>query len=136
MAIRWILLVDDDPMTLQLLEMRIQGPDIRVTTATEAKQAFIQARDLKPAVIISDIMMPGFYGTATLFELRKDPRTAGIPFVFVTGMVPAKAQALLPPNDPKIRLLTKPIDWDKLAAAVHELAGLTIAPQPGPEAAP
>ena len=131
---RWILIVDDDPLILQLLEKTVEGPDIRVTTAAEAKQAYIQARDLKPAVIISDLMMPGFYGTATMFELRKDPRTEAIPFVFITGMAPAKAQALLPPDDPKIRLLYKPIDFAALGAAVHELTGLKIG-NPGPEAA-
>jgi CheY-like chemotaxis protein len=131
---RWILIVDDDPLMLQIIEKFVQGPDIHTTTASDAKQAFIQARDLKPALIISDMMMPGFYGTATLFELRKDPRTAGIPFIFVTGMTPEKAQALLPPNDPKIRLLTKPIDWAKLGDLVNELSGLKINIEP--EAAP
>lgn len=126
MALRWILIVDDDPMMLQVMEGYVRGPDIRVTTATDAKQAFIQARDLKPALIISDMMMPGFYGSATLYELRKDPITGSIPFIFVTGMAPAKAQSLLPPNDPKIRLLTKPIEFEKLAAAVKELSGLVI----------
>ena len=133
---RWILIVDDDPLMLQILEKFVQGPDIHVTTASDARQAFIQARDLKPALIISDMMMPDFYGSATLFELRKDSRTGGIPFIFVTGMTPEKAQALLPPNDPKVRLLTKPIDFEKLAAHVKELSGLTIAIESGPEAAP
>ncbi|HXT01031.1 MAG TPA: response regulator [Elusimicrobiota bacterium] len=131
---RWILIVDDDPMMLQMLEQFVRGPEIHVTTASDAKQAFIQARDLKPDLIISDMMMPGFYGTATLYELRKDPRTGGIPFIFVTGMAPAKAQALLPPNDPKIRLMTKPIEFAKLAEAVKELSGLVIGAEPGPEA--
>jgi len=136
MARRWILIVDDDPLMLQVLEKFVQGPEIYVTTASDAKQAFIQARDLKPALIISDMMMPGFYGTATLFELRKDPRTGSIPFIFVTGMAPEKVKTLLPPNDPKIRLMTKPIDFDKLAQAVKELSGLVIATEPGPEAKP
>jgi two-component system, sensor histidine kinase and response regulator len=136
MARHWILIVDDDPLMLQMLEKFIQGPDIHVTTASDAKQAFIQARDLKPALIISDMMMPGFYGSATLFELRKDPRTGGIPFIFVTGMAEEKARKLLPPNDPKIRLLFKPFDWKKLADAVRELTGLTLTTEPGPQAAP
>jgi len=134
MARRWILIVDDDPMMLQVLEKFVQGPEIYVTTASDAKQAFIQARDLKPALIISDMMMPGFYGTATLFELRKDPRTGGIPFIFVTGMTPAKAASLIPANDPKVRMMTKPIDFDKLADSIRELTGLVITREPGPEA--
>jgi CheY-like chemotaxis protein len=123
---RWILIVDDDPFMRQILEDYVKGPDINATTANDAMQAFIQARDLKPALIISDMQMPGFYGSATLVELRKDPRTSEIPFIFVTAMDPAKAQALLPRNDPKVRLLTKPVDWAKLGALVTELTGLKI----------
>lgn len=131
---RWILLVDDDPVMLSLLERVVEGPDIRVTTASDARQAFIQARDLKPALVISDMMMPGFYGTAAMFELRKDPRTGAIPFIFLTGLPPEKAQKLLPPGDPKIRLLSKPLDFAALGTAVRELTGLKIG-KPGPEAA-
>jgi CheY-like chemotaxis protein len=132
---RWILIVDDEPMMLQMLSEAVEGPDIRVTTAPDAKQAYIQARDLKPALIISDMNMPGFYGSATLVELRKDPRTADIPFIFVTGMVPEKARALLPQSDPKVRLMAKPIDFVALKAAIHELTGMTIG-QPPPGTAP
>ena len=127
---RWILIVDDDPLMLQILEKAVEGPDVRTTTATDARQAYIQARDLKPALIISDMMMPGFYGTATLFELRKDPRTSGIPFIFVTGLAPEKARSLLPPSDPKIRLMSKPIDFDALGKAIHELTGITVGKPP------
>lgn len=131
---RWILIVDDDPLMLDLLGRVVEGPDVRVTTASDAKQAYIQARDLKPALVISDMMMPGFYGTAALFELRKDPRTGSIPFIFLTGLTPEKARTLLPPGDPKIRLLSKPIDFAALGSAVHELTGMTIGKPP--EAAP
>ena len=87
-ATRWILIVEDDPVLLQMLSDFIRGPQIRVTTASDALHAFIQARDLKPALIISDMQMPGFYGSATLAELRKDPDLSRIPIIFVTGMNP------------------------------------------------
>jgi CheY-like chemotaxis protein len=129
-ARRWILLVDDDPLQLQTLAEFISGPDIRVTTATDAIQAFIQARDLKPALIISDIQMPNFgNGDITLRELRKDERLRGIPFIFVTGMDLQRATSLLPAGDPTVRLLPKPIDWAVLEKWVFELAGLKIGPE-------
>ncbi len=128
---RWILIVDDDPMMLKMMEEFVHGPDMRVTTAADALQAFIQARDLHPALIISDMQMPGFYGTATMTELRKDPKTADIPFIFVTGMELAKAEALIPVGAPKVRVLPKPIDWEKLERMVEDLTGLKIGPEAG-----
>jgi len=125
----WVLLVDDDPALLKMMEDFVHGPAFRTTTASDARQAFIQARDLRPALVISDMQMPGFYGVAALTELRKDARTRDIPFLFVTGMDPAKAAALLPPNDPKVRLLSKPIDWDRLEKLVTEMTGFVVGPE-------
>ncbi len=124
---RWVLIVDDDPDMLNLLTEFVHGPEMKVTTATDALSAFIQARDLRPALVISDMQMPGFYGAATLTELRKDPRTS-MPFIFVTGMGLEKAQALVPPGTPGVRFLAKPVDWDKLERYVFELTGMKIGP--------
>jgi CheY-like chemotaxis protein len=72
---KWILLVDDDPTVLALLDQALSHPELTITTAHDALQAFIQARDLTPILIISDIQMPGFGdGTRTLKLLREDPR--------------------------------------------------------------
>ena len=128
---QWVLIVDDDPLILQVLEEYVSGPQIRVTTASDALQAFIQARDLKPALIISDIQM-GHFGTgdSTLREMRKDERLRSIPFIFISGMEPEKAKLLIPSDDPKIRLMTKPIDFERLSAMIFELTGLTISSDP------
>ncbi|HEX4046341.1 MAG TPA: response regulator, partial [Elusimicrobiota bacterium] len=60
MAKKWVLLVDDDPAILMIITDAIDHPDLSVTTASDALQAFIQARDLKPIAIVSDINMPTF----------------------------------------------------------------------------
>ena len=125
---RWILVVDDDPLMIKMLEEFLQGPDFTVTIASDAMQSFIQARDLKPALVISDMVMPGGHtGDAALRELRKDEKLRAIPFIFVTGMEPSKAQALLPAGDPTVRLMTKPIDWELLRKNIEELSGIKIA---------
>lgn len=124
MARRWILVVDDDPLTLQVVEEFLQDSGFHVTTAADAMQCFIQARDLKPVLVISDIQMPGYgSGDAALRELRKDPRLASIPFIFITGMDLEKAHKLLPSNDPTVRLIRKPLDWELLRRMIAELTG-------------
>ncbi len=107
---KWILIVDDDPAILAVTEAAISHPSLRITTASDAIQSFIQARDLKPALVISDIQMPGGeYGPDALKKLRADPKNAQVPFVFVTGMPLDQAKALMPTGDPMIRLLPKPV---------------------------
>lgn len=130
MAKKWILVVDDDPAILAMLEEALQHPAFTVTTAADALQAFIQARDLKPFLIISDIQMPGFGdGPSALKRLREDPRFPKVPMIFITGMDLAKARELLPKNDPTIGLMPKPIDLDKICRYVWALAGV---PPPAP----
>lgn len=131
MAMKWILIVDDDPSILMLLSTALEHPELRITTAMDALQAFIQARDLKPLLIISDIMMPGYGdGTTTLKRLREDPRVPVCPIIFITAMDPSQARPLLPTNDPTIGLMQKPVDLRRLRDYVWALAGLSAPASP------
>jgi CheY-like chemotaxis protein len=130
---KWVLVVDDDPSILTIVSEAIEHPDLSVTTATDALQGFIQARDLKPIVIISDIQMPGFGdGTTIVKHLRADAYFARVPIIFMTGMEMAKARELLPKNDPMIGLVPKPIKLDVIRDYVWKLAGIiAVNPPPG-----
>lgn len=124
---KWILIVDDDPAILAVTEAALSHDSLRITTASDALQAFIQARDLKPAIVVSDIQMPGYgNGPDALKKLRSDPRIPQVPFIFVTGMPLDQAKALMPPNDPLIRLLPKPIDFDVLRKLVWGYCGIPL----------
>ncbi len=132
MAQKWVLIVDDDPAILGLLTAALDHPQLRVTTASDALQAFIQARELKPLLVISDIMMPGFGdGTTTLKRLREDPRIPACPFIFMTAMKPEEAAKLLPSGDKTIGLMQKPVKLSLLRDYVWRLAGIpAVAPAP------
>jgi CheY-like chemotaxis protein len=130
---KWVLVVDDDPAILTLIEDALDHPELSVTTASDALQAFIQARDLKPMVIIADIQMPMYGdGSTILKRLREDPRMAYVPIIFVTGMDLDKARELLPKNDPLVGLLPKPVDLELLRDYVWKLGGVVaVKPPPG-----
>jgi CheY-like chemotaxis protein len=130
MTKKWILVVDDDPAMLVLIEEALAHPDLSVTTASDALQAFIQARDLKPFVIVSDIQMPGYDGTSIIKRLRAEAKVPRMPIIFMTGMNPAEARALLPKNDPTIGLMQKPVDVGLLRDYVWKLAGVAASPPP------
>jgi CheY-like chemotaxis protein len=127
---KWVLVVDDDPSILVTIEAALEhAPELSVTTASDALQAFIQARDLKPIAIITDIQMPGDGdGSTILKRLREDPRIPRVPIIFMTGMKLEDARALLPASDPMLGLMPKPVDLDALRGYVWKLAGIPVPP--------
>ncbi|MFI5345354.1 MAG: response regulator [Elusimicrobiota bacterium] len=123
---KWVLIIDDDPTVLGMMETALDHPDLSVTTAKDAAAGFIQAQNLKPFVIICDINMPGDGNGATVLKrLRDDANNPRVPFIFMTGMEPAKAKALLPQNDPTIGFMQKPFDMERLREYVWNLAGIS-----------
>jgi CheY-like chemotaxis protein len=122
----FVLVVDDDPMLLTLVATALEKAGYRVTTATDAWQQVVQAQGMKIGLIISDIMMPGVgTGVDAVKQLRALPWVSPrLPVIFMTALSLDKARELIPPGDPSIRLLSKPIDFEALRAAIRELTGV------------
>jgi len=84
-----VLVVDDDPVILRLLEVSFQLEGIDVTTAVDGEEGVAAVRRQRPDVVISDIMMPRLNGLELLAALHDDPETAALPVILLS----AKAQA-------------------------------------------
>lgn len=117
-----VLVVDDDRVIQQLLEvnLELEGYEV-VATASDGKEALEKIRELKPDLVILDIMMPKMDGLEVCRRLRADPKLADIPVVLLS----ARAQ------DMDIReglelgasaYLTKPFDPVELLEVVGRLA--------------
>src|SRR3982074_562581 len=72
-----ILLVDDNPMVLGMLQQALT-PMGEVTVATDAADALLKAVDDLPDVMICDYRMPGMDGRQLLEKLKSRPATAGV----------------------------------------------------------
>ncbi|MHB2025586.1 MAG: response regulator [Elusimicrobiota bacterium] len=118
----YVLVVDDDPLVLGLIATRLEAAGYSVTTATDAWQEVIQAQGLKIGLIITDINMPG---SGTGLDAYKHLRRLfpQLPVIFVSAMPSAEVSTQFPP-DPKVRVLSKPIDFGLLRAAIKELTGV------------
>jgi two-component system alkaline phosphatase synthesis response regulator PhoP len=79
-----ILIVDDEKDIVDLLKYNIQKEGYNVLTARNGKQALDQAL-LHPHLILLDIMMPELDGWGVVKKLKSNPKTAGIPIVFLTA---------------------------------------------------
>lgn len=112
-----VLVVDDEPDLLVLLEEHLNQEGYEVVTAGTGMAAINQARDQRPDVILLDVMMPGVSGFDVCNILQDFPETAGIPVIFLTAVAETKRKVMglnLGADD----YITKPFDLHELAARV------------------
>ncbi|PID93947.1 MAG: DNA-binding response regulator [Bacteroidetes bacterium] len=80
-----ILLVDDEPDVLEFLSYNLKREGYRVFTGTDGREAITLARQLKPHLIILDVMMPNVDGIAACAEIRKLKGMASTIIIFLTA---------------------------------------------------
>lgn len=88
-AIDWpvptILVVDDEPEAVELIEFNLKQAGLGSTSAGNGVDALKKARSLAPALIVLDLMMPEMDGLEVCKILRRDPATASIPIIMLTA---------------------------------------------------
>ncbi len=117
-----ILVAEDTPEVAELIRDVLEARGHQVAMAVDGVQMIEKAKSLSPKLIVSDIMMPGTYGSSAYKALQDDPHTKGIPVIFLTGVNEAAAAKVVS-QGPSVRLLFKPLDLGRFMAAVAELLG-------------
>ena len=102
-----ILIVDDHPTNLQILDSALSGAGYRVRVEVEGKLAIQQVKHNPPDLILLDVMLPDLNGFEVCQQLNADPRTAQVPIIFMTALVDTdkKVQGL---NAGAVDYITKP----------------------------
>jgi CheY-like chemotaxis protein len=80
-----ILITDDDPIIIELLQVNLELEGYDVLKASNGREAVEKALAEQPDLILLDIMMPKMDGWAAHAELQKSPSTAGVPVIFLTA---------------------------------------------------
>ena len=112
-----ILLVDDTPQNIALLEDTLSAFEADLLAATSGERALELAGRLHPDLILLDVMMPpGIDGFETCRRLKADPATADIPVIFVTARSDDVATGFAAGGADYI---TKPIVAGEVRARVH-----------------
>jgi len=111
-----ILVIDDDAAVRDLMQRFLAKEGFRIQTASGGEQGLHLAREMQPDAITLDVMMPGMDGWAVLSALKADPGTADIPVVMLTIVDDKNLGYALGADD----YLTKPIDRERLLAAMHK----------------
>lgn len=118
-----ILLVDDDPRNLRLLEGMLYTEPYSLLTATSGQEALAVVENESPDLVLLDIMMPGMSGYEVCQTIKSQPSTRMIPVVMVTALheVNDRIQAMEAGADD---FLSKPIDAAELIVRVRSLLKL------------
>jgi diguanylate cyclase (GGDEF)-like protein len=80
-----ILIVDDNPVIVKMLESMLTRAGYPVALATSGDMALVLLETICPVLILLDIEMPGLSGLETCRIIKENPRTAAIPILFVTA---------------------------------------------------
>jgi len=110
-----VLVIDDDPTVHDLVQRFFNKEGLNMIAARSGEEGIRLAKELHPAVITLDVLMPGMDGWAVLTELKADPALSEIPVIMLTIMDEKQMGYALGAAD----YLTKPIDWDRLAAVLQ-----------------
>ncbi len=107
---RLVLVVDDDPGVCDLMRRVLEREGLLVETAADGPTALAKARELRPALVTLDILLPGMDGWDVLAEMKADPDLSGIPVLMVSVMDEKDRGYALGAVD----FLTKPVDRNDL----------------------
>ena len=110
-----VLVIDDDPTVHDLVQRFLSKEGLKMIAAKSGEEGIRLAKELHPAVITLDVLMPGMDGWAVLTELKADPALSEIPVIMLTIMDEKQMGYALGAAD----YLTKPIDWDRLVAILQ-----------------
>jgi CheY-like chemotaxis protein len=113
-----ILVVDDQPINVQLLKRKLERSGLDVSTANNGLEALEQVRLHKPDLILLDLMMPDMDGIEVCQRLQASSETRAIPVIFVTART-TKESKLEGLAVGAVDYITKPIDLDETVARVQ-----------------
>jgi CheY-like chemotaxis protein len=114
-----ILVVDDEPSIVKLVSTTLRTRGHTVYEAVDGVDAIEKAKELKPDLILLDIMMPRMTGTEARKKLHEDPKTADIPVIHLSAVGDFEKQ-LEGMEDGLTDYVTKPFVPRELAEHVEE----------------
>ncbi len=115
---RTILVIDDEPVNIQVLSRKLKWEGLGVLTAKNGREGLELAKSGSPDLILLDIMMPGMDGFEVCQKLREDERTKSIPVIFVTAQN-SKQGKLEGLKAGAVDYITKPIDLEETTARIR-----------------
>lgn len=116
-----ILVVEDVPNILELLDVTLRFKGYPVMTACNGEEALELVSKEEPALVITDIMMPEMDGYTLAFNLRRNPDTSHIPIIFLSATYVTPEDKAFAMSLGAVRFLEKPVDTEDFLLTVAEV---------------
>jgi CheY-like chemotaxis protein len=127
-----ILIVEDVPNVLELLEVTLRFKGYAVITARNGEEALEAIEKQRPVLIVTDILMPKMDGYAFVQKLRLKPETRAIPVMFLSATYVTPEDKDFALSLGAARFMEKPIDTEDFLLTVAELVMQQPFTQPHP----
>ena len=114
-----IIVIDDEPRYCRLIAQVLANAGHEVRQASDGAEGLAMCRERRPALVITDIVMPGMEGIETILELSRD--TPRIAVLAISGAGPAPVYLRAATTLGATASLTKPFTIKELLAAVNGL---------------
>ena len=114
-----ILVVDDDPSIVEIIQFLLKKEGHAISIARDGKSGLAMAQELRPDLIVLDVMLPEMDGFIVSGSLFKDPTMRGIPILILTAKGYSRNIFELVPN---VRIyMDKPFEPEELLQNVRKL---------------
>lgn len=127
-----ILVVEDVPNVLELLEVTLRFKGYHVVSAHNGLEGLEKVETAQPVLIITDILMPKMDGYTFVHNLRLNPETRKIPVIFLSATYVTPEDKAFAMSLGATRFLEKPIDTEDFLLTIAEIMtqGVPTTPQP------
>src|SRR5688572_33237742 len=116
----YLLVVEDIPDILRLLDATLKFKGYRVVTARNGQEALEAIQQERPAIIITDILMPKMDGFSLVHRLRIDPDTRDIPIIFLSATYVAPEDKAFALTIGVTRFIEKPVEVEAFLPMIEE----------------
>ena len=115
-----VLIIDDSPTELHLFQNMLEKAGFETLVADSGEEGLKTARRARPDCILMDVVMPGMNGFQATRKLTKDPATADIPVIMITGK-DQETDKIWGMRQGAVEYLVKPVADKDLVQKIHSV---------------
>ncbi len=115
-----VMIVDDSPTEVHVMKTALERHGFETVSAADGSECINLAREVRPDLILMDVVMPGVNGFQATRTLSRDPNTASIPVVMVTTK-DQETDRIWGMRQGAVDYLVKPVTEKALVAKAREV---------------
>lgn len=128
-----ILYIEDEPAIIELIQDVLAHPDIRLISVTNGTEGLAKVREVKPDLLLLDVVMPDRSGWSIYEEIRADESLKQMPIILLTALL-HRYRIMKEFSKSKIdAYITKPFDAGVVRQTVEQMLGTIYWTKPGQE---